>query len=51
MLEEKIALTRSMAARNTGHFRQSLLEDERDAMEHADQLRRMLKLEEFQIRE
>lgn len=50
-LEEKIALTHLMAARNTGSFRESLLEDAKDAMQHADQIRRMLQLEQFQIRE
>ena len=50
-LEEKIALTHTMAARNSGAFRESLLEDAQDALRHADNIRKMLQLEKFQIRE
>ncbi len=50
-LEEKVALTSAMAARNSGSFRESLLEDGKDALQQADKIRKMLKLEEFQIRE
>lgn len=50
-LEEKIALTNAMAARNSGSFRESLLEDGKDALQQADKIRKMLKLEEFQIRD
>lgn len=40
-----------MAARNSGSFRESLLEDAQDALRHADNIRKMLQIEKFQIRE
>lgn len=48
-LEEKIALGGRMIARNTGSFRQSLMEERDDAMQQADRIRRLLKIERFHI--
>jgi two-component system chemotaxis response regulator CheB len=50
-LEEKIALAHTLAGRNRGAFRESMLEDAEDAKRHADVIRKMLKLEEFQVPE
>ncbi|MFO0575459.1 MAG: chemotaxis protein CheB [Polyangia bacterium] len=50
-LEEKIALSHTLAARNRGIFRASLIEDAEDAKRHAEVLRQMLSLEEFHINE
>lgn len=50
-LEEKIALSQTLAARNRGTFRASLIEDAEDAKRHAEVLRQMLSLEKFHISE
>ena len=50
-LEEKIALSHTLAARNRGTFRASLIEDAEDAKRHAEVLRQLLSLEKFHIGE
>lgn len=50
-LEEKVALSQTLAARSRGTFRTSLIEDAEDAKRHAEVLRQMLSLEKFHINE